>query len=140
LRNVQRVYSTANNPLVHTSDFRVADDGLSIIGKVYYKPEGSSSFATRSAAEEALKRIYGGKGKVVPDTTNNGFLVEDDYVRSLELERNALLAQQVESLAKAPKRARKAKTKVGEGVGSQDGVKAPVEASTASDVPGSAVC
>jgi hypothetical protein len=131
LTEFRRVYSTANNPFVNHADFRVADDGLSIVGKVYYKPKESSSFLTKEAAENALATVYGGKGKVVPDTTNTGFLVEEDVVKSLTLERDALLAQMAEGISKAPKRPRKAKTKAGEGAGSQTPPKPVVEAPSA---------
>jgi hypothetical protein len=99
LQNLQRVYSNANNPLISNAAFRVSDDGLSIAGTITYKPKETSAFMTRADAELFNKTQLGGKGRIVEDTTNNGFLVNDDYVKSLELERNALLAEIAEEAA-----------------------------------------
>jgi hypothetical protein len=128
LQDLRKTFSTASNPYVHNSSFRLSDDGLSVVGKVYYKPADRSSYLTTEAAELANKNLYGGRGKVVPDTTNTGFLVEDDVVKNLELERTALIAERAEALTEAPRTRSKRKTEVGEGVGSQEAPKAPTEA------------
>lgn len=109
LQNLQRVYSTANNPLISNAAFRVADDGLSINGVITYKPKESTAFLSRADAELFNKTQLGGKGRVVEDTTNSGFVVNQDYVKALELERDALLAEVAEEAANVTKRTRKGK-------------------------------
>lgn len=113
LEDLQRIYSRANNPNVHSVDpFRLSEDGLVISGKVYYKPDNASAFLTKEAAEGYIKAAdpNGKLGmKVVPDTTNTGFLVEESVKKDLQLRKAALEAQILEELAKSkPKRGKKA--------------------------------
>ena len=86
---------------------------MSIKGKVYYKPEVGSSYFNEAAALAAVKTLDpdGKLGlKVVPDTTNTGFLVEENVIRQLETDLVAKQAQLAELLAASkPKRTRKPK-------------------------------
>ena len=110
LENIQRVYSRANNPLISNAAFRVADDGLSISGTVTYKPKNATAFLSRADAELFNKTQLGGKGRVVEDTTNTGFLVSEDVVRDMQLERTRLLAEIAEEQQRlAGKKPRKTK-------------------------------
>lgn len=112
LQNLQRVYSTANNPLISNAAFRVADDGLSINGTITYKPKNATTFLSRADAELFNKTQLGGRGRIVEDTTNTGFVVNEDYIKSLQLERDALLAEVAEEAANVTKRTRKGKAAV----------------------------
>jgi hypothetical protein len=107
LTDLERVYSKANNPNVHSVDpFKLSEDGLIITGKVYYKPDTSSSFLTKEAAEAYVKVSdpSGSIGmKVVPDTTNTGFLVEESVKKDLQLRKSALEALVLEELNAAKK-------------------------------------
>jgi hypothetical protein len=114
LQRIRSFYSPANNANIHHVDnFDIAEDGLSIRGKVYYKPEVGSSYFNEGAALAAVKTLDpdGKLGlKVVPDTTNTGFLVEENVVRQLETDLVAKQAQLAELLvASKPKRTRKPK-------------------------------
>ena len=102
LEDIQRIYSRANNPNIHTVDnFTLSADGTSISGKVLYKPENATSFITKEAAESYIK-VFDTDGKlnmkVVPDTTNTGFLVEESVKKDLQLRKVALEAQILEEL------------------------------------------
>ena len=117
LEELNRIYSRANNPLIHSVDpFQLTADGTTILGKVLYKPENASAYLTKEAADAALATLdpTGKLGmKVVPDTTNTGFLVEEGVVRDLQLRKTALEAQILEAIAdasKKTKRGSKAKT------------------------------
>jgi hypothetical protein len=132
---MERTYSTANNPTVHSSSFRISDDGKSIVGSVLYKPKGMAAFTDAKIAEEANQKLYGGAGKVVPDSTNTKFYVEAEVEQALEAEKLSLLAELARPVRKTPskgsKTASKAETKAGEGVGSQTPPKPVVEAPSA---------
>jgi hypothetical protein len=99
---LERTYSKASNPNVHSLDpFKLSEDGLVITGKVYYKPENASAFLTKEAAEAYIKAADPtGKMnmKVVPDTTNTAFLVEENVKRDLQLRKAALEAQILEAI------------------------------------------
>ena len=115
LTELQRIYSKANNPNIHSIDnFTLSEDGLIITGKVFYKPDTASSFLTKEAAEAYVKVADPSNKmgmKVVPDTTNTGFLVEETIKTDLQLRKTALEAQILEEVnkskvkkgAKAPK-------------------------------------
>jgi hypothetical protein len=105
LTDLERIYSKANNPNIQSIDpFKLSEDGLVITGKVYYKPDTASSFLTKEAAEAYVKVSdpTGSIGmKVVPDTTNTGFLVEESVKKELQLRKTALEALVLEELNKA---------------------------------------
>jgi hypothetical protein len=114
LAKIRAYYSPATNANIHHVDnFSITPDGLTITGKVYYKPEVGSSYANEAAAIAAVKTLDpdGKMGfKVVPDTTNTGFLVEEDVIKQLELDLTAKQAQLAELLVDSkPKRAREPK-------------------------------
>lgn len=118
LENLQRIYSKANNPNIHSLDnFSLSEDGLVITGKVFYKPDTSSSFLTKEAAEAYVKVSdpTGSIGmKVVPDTTNTGFLVEESVKTDLQLRKAAIEAQILEEVSKAKVKKTTKKAKVAE--------------------------
>ena len=103
LEELNRIYSRANNPLIHSVDpFQLSADGITITGKVLYKPENASAYLTKEAAESAIKALDpSGKAgfKVVPDTTNTGYLVEESVKKDLQLRKAAVEAQILEALA-----------------------------------------
>jgi hypothetical protein len=103
LEELNRIYSKANNPLVHSVDpFQLTADGTTILGKVLYKPENASAYLTKEAAEAAISALDpSGKAglKVVPDTTNTGYLVEESVKKDLLLRKAAVEAQILEALA-----------------------------------------
>lgn len=113
LENLQRFYSKASNPNIHSVDnFVMAADGTSITGKVFYKPQNASSFMTEDAAKAYIATLdpTGSKGlKAIPDTTNTGFLVEENVKKELQLRKTALEAQVLERIAEAgkPRKAKK---------------------------------
>jgi uncharacterized protein (DUF1499 family) len=102
LAAIERTYSKANNPNIHSVDpFTMSADGLTISGKVFYKPENASAFLTKEAAEAYIKVAdpTGKMGmKVVPDTTNTSFLVEESVKKDLQLRKTALEAQILEAI------------------------------------------
>ena len=52
LEELNNIYAKANNPNIHSvNPFELSADGTSISGKVYYKPEDSSAYLTKEAAE-----------------------------------------------------------------------------------------
>ena len=97
LAEIKSIYSTANNPRVHSVDpFTLSDDGTLITGKVYLKPENATSYMTKEAADTALKAFDpdGKMGmKVIPDTTNTGFLVEQSVKLDLAKRKQELEAE-----------------------------------------------
>lgn len=103
LEELTRIYSRANNPLIHSVDpFQLTADGTTILGKVFYKPENATSYMTKEAAEAAISALdpSGKLGlKAVPDTTNTGFLVEESVKKDLQLRKAAVEAQILEALA-----------------------------------------
>ncbi len=102
LAMLERTYSKANNPNVHSVDpFKLSEDGLVITGKVYYKPENASAFLTKEAAEAYIKVVdpSGKMGmKVVGDTTNTNFLVEESVKKDLQLRKTELEALILEEI------------------------------------------
>ena len=102
LEAVKKTYSISSNPHIHNVDVGISADGLSVVGKVFYKPLNAPNYATKEAAEKAVEALYSGRNvSIVPDTTNTGFLVTEDVIKSLELERDAKLAQYAERLMTA---------------------------------------
>ncbi|CAB4161309.1 hypothetical protein UFOVP729_43 [uncultured Caudovirales phage] len=106
---LERTYSKANNPNVHSVDpFKLSEDGLVITGKVYYKPENASAFLTKEAAEAYIKVVdpSGKMGmKVVGDTTNTNFLVEESVKKDLQLrkaELEALILEEINATKPKP--------------------------------------
>lgn len=102
LAELRRVYSSANNPNVHSVDpFKLSEDGLVITGKVYYKPDNATSFLTKEAAEAYIK-IADPTGKLgmkaVGDTTNTSFLVEETVKKDLLLRKTELETQILEAV------------------------------------------
>ena len=128
LDELNTFYSKANNPNIHSVDpFTLSADGITVSGKVYYKPTDASAYLTKETAEAALKSFdpTGKLGmKVVPDTTNTGFLVEESVVKDLQLRKAAIEAQILEvindekKLSKALKSTATPPKMEGEGVGS----------------------
>ena len=115
LTDLQRIYSKTNNPNVHSVDpFTLSENGLVITGKVFYKPDTATSFLTKDAAEAYIKAADPANTmgmKVVPDTTNTGFLVEESIKKDLQLRKAELEALVLEELSKSkPKRGKKAPT------------------------------
>jgi hypothetical protein len=108
-------YSSANNPHIHSVDnFTLAADGTTITGKVYHKPVDSSAFLTPEAAAAYAKTLdpTGKLGvKVVPDTTNTAFLVEESVEKTLQLRKTALEAQLLERINEASKAAKTTRTR-----------------------------
>lgn len=114
LENLQKFYSKASNPNIHSVDnFMMAADGTAITGKVFYKPQNASNFLTEDAAKAYIASIdpAGKMGlKAVPDTTNTGFLVEESVKKELQLRKSALEAQVLERIAEASKAPKAVKT------------------------------
>ena len=129
LAELKSIYSSANNPRIHSVDpFTLSDDGTLITGKVYLKPENATSYMTKEAAETALKTfdVDGKLGmKVVPDTTNTGFLVEQSVKVDLAKRKQELEAELLKAAEEA-NTALKEATK---------GPKTPVTSKVGRDVP-----
>ena len=112
LEELRQIYSPARNPNIHSVDpFTLSADGTAITGKVFYKPADGSAYLTKEAAETALKALDpdGKLGmKLVPDTTNTGFYVEESKVVDLKariVEKEAELLKALDDIAaeeKAP--------------------------------------
>jgi len=118
LDELNAIYSKTNNPNIHSvNPFEVSVDGTSITGKVLYKPENATAYLTKETAQNALKTLDpdGKLGmKVVPDTTNTGFLVEESVKRDLltrRIELEAELLTAAETATKALRVATKGPTK-----------------------------
>lgn len=129
LAELKSIYSTANNPRVHSVDpFTLSADGTLITGKIFLKPENATSYMTREAAETALK-TFDADGKlgmeVVPDTTNTAFLVKQPFKLDLAKRKQELEAELLTAVEKA-NTARKEATK---------GPTTPVTSKTERDVP-----
>lgn len=138
-RYLREKYDPATNKTVHTLDV-VEKDGLPFGRIVYQAPEGKP-FLTQEAATAALKSMDpdGKLGmRIIPDTTNNTYLVEAGVKETLLAERTGLEAELLKIMAeeaakkppKAPRKPRKAKTKEGEGVGTTKVEETAVEAIT----------
>lgn len=105
LAELKSIYSSANNPRIHSVDpFTLSDDGTLITGKVYLKPENATAYLTKEAAETALK-TFDADGKlgmkVVPDTTNTGFLVEQSVKVDLAKRKQKLEAELLKAAEEA---------------------------------------
>ena len=102
LQRLKEVYSSANNPNIRSvDDFVLSADGTVVTSKVFYKPAESSSFLTKEAAQAYIKSVDPSNKqgmKVVPDTTNEGFLVEENVKKTLELQRTALTVELAEAV------------------------------------------
>ena len=110
LEELRQVYSPARNRNIHSVDpFTLSADGTAITGKVFYKPADGSSYLTKEAAETALKALDpdGKFGmKLVPDTTNTGFYVEETVVANLKTriaEKEAELLSVLDEIAASEK-------------------------------------
>jgi hypothetical protein len=110
LEELRQVYSPARNRNIHSVDpFTLSADGTTITGKVYYKPADGSAYLTKEAAETALKALDpdGKLGmKLVPDTTNTGFYVEESKVVDLKariVEKEAELLKALDEIAAGEK-------------------------------------
>jgi hypothetical protein len=129
LAELKSIYSTANNPRVHSVDpFTLSDDGTFITGKVFLKPENATAYLNKEAAETALKTFDpdGKLGmKVVPDTTNTGFLVEQSVKVDLAARKQVLEAELLKAVEEA-NTARKEATK---------GPTTPITSKVGRDVP-----
>jgi len=102
LRNLEAQYSPVKNPNIHTID-PFTTDGTFVKGRVVYKPATSNSFLTEKAASEFIKNIDPrgvGNFRVVPDTTNTKFYVEETVVKELELKKAALEAELIKAAKK----------------------------------------
>ena len=99
LKNLQEQYSPVKNPNIHTVDPFVTD-GTTLRGRVIYKPATSNSFLTEKAAAEYIKNIDPrgvSNFRVIPDTTNTKYYVEETVVKELELRKASLEAQLIEA-------------------------------------------
>lgn len=114
LEELNTFYSKANNPHIHSVDpFTLSADGITVTGKVFYKPADASAFLTKEAAEAAMKWFdpTGKQGmKVVPDTTNTGYLVEEGVLKDLRLRKASIEAQILEVINEEKKLAEALKT------------------------------
>ena len=132
LEELRQVYSPARNPNIHSVDpFTLSADGTAITGKVFYKPADGSAYLTKEAAETALKALdpNGKLGmKLVPDTTNTGFYVEETKVVDLKAriaEKEAELLKVLDEIATEEKKTTKgAKTPI-EGTKTTGGIPTP---------------
>ena len=92
-------YSPAYNREVHSYHPQSADGtGATLL----LKPMDETSYLTKEAAETALKAKdpRGVLGmRVVPDTTNSGYLVNDEVFKARQLERDALEAEYIKANA-----------------------------------------
>ena len=107
LAELKTIYSTANNPRIHSVDpFTLSADGTLITGKVYLKPENATAYLTKEAAETALK-VFDPDGKmgmkVIPDTTNTGFIVEQSVKVDLAKRKQELEAELLKVAEEASK-------------------------------------
>ena len=102
LKNLEEQYSPVKNPNIHTVD-PFTTDGTTLTGRVVYKPATSNSFLTEKAASEFIKNIDPrgvGNFRVIPDTTNTKFYVEETVVKELELKKAALEAELIKTAKK----------------------------------------
>lgn len=99
LSTFQKTYSPAMNREIHSFHPNTADDtGATLL----LKPSDETSYLTKEAAEMAakLKDPTGKLGiKVVPDTTNSGYLVNDNVFQARQLERASLEAAYIKEMA-----------------------------------------
>lgn len=99
-RRIQEVYSPATNKEIHTYLPDTADSKGPV---VFWKPANESAYLTQEAAEAAikLKDPTGALGmRVVPDTTNVGYLVEDATLATRKAQREKLEIEYVKESAK----------------------------------------
>lgn len=104
LRILKGTFSDATNPHIQSVDnFELSVDGTTLSTRVYYKPKDASSFATEKAAQQYIESLDPEKTrgmKIVPDTSNNSFFVEEAVEINLRQQRQAVEAQIAEQLAK----------------------------------------
>lgn len=107
LASIEERYNPAYNKEIH-SYHPAGPDGE--LPKVLYKPANDTSFITQEAAEIALK-ARDPKGilglKVVPDTTNSGYKVDEVVLNARKAQRDALEVEYAALQAKATKAAGK---------------------------------
>lgn len=139
LKAIEATYAKANNPNIHSVDnFKLSEDATTIEGKVLYKPNNATAFLTEEAATNYIKSLPldQSKGmKVVPDTTNTGFLVEESVKVDLKAREAALEAQileEVNKAARAEKRRLAAEKRKAAGATTVTSVPAKVKAITSS--------
>ena len=100
-------FSPAQDKHIHSADpITMSADGTILATKVTYKPENASAFLTKEGAEQFIKSRGMQNAKVVPDTTNTKFLVEEKVVedlmaRKLKLESEIATAIAAEKTAMA---------------------------------------
>ena len=107
LADLEKTYSRATNPNIHSVDpFTLSADGTTIAGKVYYKPVDGTAFFNEAAATNYIKAIDPENKlglKIVPDTTNTAFLVEQSVKENLlaqKAAREALILEEINKLKK----------------------------------------
>ena len=107
LRLLKDTFSNANNPHIQSVDnFEISADGTTLSTRVYYKPKDATAFATEKAAQQYIKSLDPAttRGmKVVPDTSNNTFFVEEAVEIGLRQKRVELETQILEQLSKLEK-------------------------------------
>ena len=107
LADIEKTYSRANNPNIHSVDpFTLSADGTIISGKVYYKPLDGTAFFNEAAATNYIKAIDPDNKlglKIVADTTNTSFLVEQSVKENLLAQKAAREALILEEINKAKK-------------------------------------
>lgn len=99
LSALQSKYSKAYNREIHSFHPQSADGTGATL---YLKPADETAYLTKEAAEVALKAKdpRGVLGlRVVPDTTNTGYLVNDEVFKARQLERDALEAEYIKTNA-----------------------------------------
>lgn len=99
-RRIQEIYSPATNKEIHTY---LPDTAEGTGPVVFWKPANESAYITKEAAEAAikLKDPTGALGmRVVPDTTNVGYLVEDATLATRKAQRAQLEVDYVKENAK----------------------------------------
>jgi hypothetical protein len=99
LAALQSKYSRAYNKEVHSFHPQSADGTGATL---YLKPADETAYLTMEAAEAAVKAKdpRGVLGlRVVPDTTNTGYLVNDEVFKARLLERDALEAEYIKTNA-----------------------------------------
>jgi len=100
LATFESKYSSAMNREIHSFHPNTADDTGATL---YLKPVNETSYLTKETAEAAiaLKDPTGKLGlKAIPDTTNTGYLVNDQVFNARQLERTSLEAEYVKETLK----------------------------------------
>jgi 1,2-phenylacetyl-CoA epoxidase PaaB subunit len=134
LADIQNTFSRAIDNTIHSvQPFTISPDGLNVVGKVFRAPAGESAFLTKASAEAYVAAKGNPKNmRIVPDTTNTHFMVEENIVQDLRIRQAQLTAQIAETSvvgrvpAKGSTSPVKAGKGVGEGLGSPSDLKPPV--------------